>query len=169
MSETNNMPKKTVLFFVRRFPILSQTFVINQINDLINAGHDVKILAVYPGDMSLGSMQSLSQHELLARTSFLLPTDRKYSGAVQKAKVVLKGALCALFSPRKLPLMSLGFYLISKRKLTSATEIFDIIASAKHTIEADTIVAHFGNAGVLASHLIASKLITGNLLTVFHG
>tara|TARA_R110001583_G_scaffold141889_1_gene294144 strand:- start:2725 stop:3969 length:1245 start_codon:yes stop_codon:yes gene_type:complete len=169
MSETNNMPKKTVLFFVRRFPILSQTFVINQINDLINAGHDVKILAVYPGDMSLGSMQSLSQHELLARTSFLLPTDRKYSGAVQKAKVILKGALCALFSPRKLPLMSLGFYLISKRKLTSATEIFDIIASAKHTIEADTIVAHFGNAGVLASHLIASKLITGNLLTVFHG
>ena len=39
---------KKVYFFVRTFPVLSQTFVLNQVKDLKSRGMDVHVLAVNP-------------------------------------------------------------------------------------------------------------------------
>src|SRR5687767_14729406 len=38
-------------FFLARFPELSQTFVLNQILDLLDRGHDVEIIAARPGKL----------------------------------------------------------------------------------------------------------------------
>ena len=37
-----------IAFFLNRFPMLSQTFVLNQITGLIDRGHEVDIYAIRP-------------------------------------------------------------------------------------------------------------------------
>lgn len=37
-----------VLFFVYKFPVLSETFILNQIAYFINQGCDVRIASVFP-------------------------------------------------------------------------------------------------------------------------
>ncbi|WP_166424093.1 glycosyltransferase [Paraglaciecola sp. 20A4] len=164
-----NISKKKVLFFVKSFPVLSQTFVINQINDLLDEGHDVNILAITKGDMELNSMPNIARHNLLSRTSFLVNDDNRYNNGQKKIKLVLSSIANCLFAPRKWSLLTLGARLVVKRKLSLATNVFHVAAHDYQTIQADTVIAHFGNMGVLANHLMQSKIIVGRLLTVFHG
>ena len=50
---------KKVYFFVRTFPVLSQTFVLNQVKDLKNQGMDVHVLAVNPIDHTSSILTSI--------------------------------------------------------------------------------------------------------------
>lgn len=40
-----------VSFFLLKFPLSSETFVLNQITAFIDMGHDVEIIALYQGDL----------------------------------------------------------------------------------------------------------------------
>ncbi|HAU4387650.1 TPA: colanic acid biosynthesis glycosyltransferase WcaL, partial [Klebsiella oxytoca] len=40
-----------ILFFCVKFPLASETFILNQIISFIKKGYDVKVLSIYPGDM----------------------------------------------------------------------------------------------------------------------
>lgn len=48
-----------VLFFVRSFPVLSQTFVLNQVKDLVNEGIDVQVLSVNPTNDDTGVVEDI--------------------------------------------------------------------------------------------------------------
>lgn len=68
-----------VLFVVDYFPVISATFVLNQITELLNRDHDVTIFSFHKGDFS--KMHSdIEKYQLLARTKYnKLPKDcRKF-------------------------------------------------------------------------------------------
>tara|TARA_B100001113_G_scaffold35209_1_gene25045 strand:+ start:11229 stop:11546 length:318 start_codon:yes stop_codon:yes gene_type:complete len=74
--DTRDYQLKTVLFFVKKFPVLSQTFVIDQINGLIDLGANVQIVSFYEEKQKV-PLQSLEKHNLLERTHFITPPTHK--------------------------------------------------------------------------------------------
>ena len=58
-----------IAFFVNRFPMLSEQFILNQITGLIDRGHDVDVHATLPGDAA-GLHADVAAYRLLERTRF---------------------------------------------------------------------------------------------------
>lgn len=58
-----------IAFFVHKFPELSETFVVNQITGLIDAGHEVDVYASGPG-RSANSQADIDRYRLLERTHY---------------------------------------------------------------------------------------------------
>jgi colanic acid/amylovoran biosynthesis glycosyltransferase len=59
-----------VAFILRRFPRLSETFILNQITGLIDTGVDVEILALAPGN-DAAVHPEVEKYGLMARTRYL--------------------------------------------------------------------------------------------------
>lgn len=59
-----------VAFIVVRFPLLSETFILNQITGLIDRGHEVDIYAYQPGDTSK-MHPDVEKYHLLNRTHYV--------------------------------------------------------------------------------------------------
>ena len=159
-----------VIFFVKRFPVLSQTFVIEQINSLIELGLDVEIVTQQKEKQSI-ELDSLLKHKLIERTSCITPDASKTNSRLFKAFFLSKFVLANMLVNTKLrPLAKLVFSLLKKRKSTLA---FEIAMLAKHSqnnlFKADAIIAHFGQNGVIAQCLKEANILSGELFTVFHG
>ena len=161
---------KTVIFFVKKFPVLSQTFVIDQINGLIERGTDVQIVSFYEEKQKV-PLESLERYNLLNRTRFVTPPN------AQKVKKPLKLLFLRFFYTavhikyKKLqPIVDFAKYAVSKDKINLAYEVaITAWNNRDNCFEADSIVAHFGNNGVIANKLLSSGLLKGKLNTVFHG
>jgi len=59
-----------VAFIVWEFPVLSETFVLNQITGLIDRGHQVDIYAHIPGDTQKVH-PDVTRYRLLERTAYV--------------------------------------------------------------------------------------------------
>jgi len=59
-----------IAFIVRRFPVISQTFVLNQATGLMDLGHEVDILSFERGDTGEAHADT-QKYGLLARTTYL--------------------------------------------------------------------------------------------------
>lgn len=161
---------KKVIFFVKKFPILSQTFVIDQINNLIDSGVDVEILSLYEAQQDV-LLDSLKKHELSSRTTFIAPIMAQSTKMTIKLLFLIKFFVLVNTTEMRLkPSMELALHVLKHGKLTLAYEI-SVTAwkNRKKHFKADTIIAHFGNNGVVASAFLKSGLLEGNLMTVFHG
>lgn len=161
---------KTVIFFVKKFPVLSQTFVIDQINALIECGTDVQIISFYEERQKV-PLQSLEKHNLLDRTRFITPPN------AQKVKKPLKLLFLRFFyfavrinDTKFQPIVDFVRYAVSEGRVNLAYEVAITAWKNKNNcFEADSIIAHFGNNGVVANKLLSVGLLKGNLNTVFHG
>jgi colanic acid/amylovoran biosynthesis glycosyltransferase len=147
------MKAKRVLFFVDAFPTLSETFILNQIKGAVDAGHDVHILALHEGHFK-NLHPLVKDYNLLAKTTYLyLPT-----GFLKRATICIK-QLKKVF--RTLNPIKYGKIVF---RLQPA------VASAKcPTGNYDFIIAHYGNIGLLASILCDQHILSGQLITFFHG
>lgn len=149
---------------------MSQTFVVDQINGLIAHGADVRIISLYREEQKV-PLQSLDRYNLLSRTEFICPPN------AQKVKKPLKLLFLRFFylavhiKYKKLqPIMDFAKYAVSKGKVNLAYEVAITAWKNKKTcFEADSIIAHFGNNGVIANKLLSAGLLKGKLNTVFHG
>jgi len=54
-----------VAIVVERFPVLSETFVIDQIDELLQAGADITVIACYPGDNANWGRKIISQCKVI--------------------------------------------------------------------------------------------------------
>jgi len=152
-----------IAFFVARFPLLSETFVIRQIAGLVAAGHDVAILAGRRGDAACPHDAYL-RFDLESRIRLIRPAD---ASGWQWLGRAARCALRALARPRWRPLhAALAAFMHGSRG-----SFGDICWSAcrGHLGTYDAIVAHFGPAGVRAMHLQRAGLLAGPLAVVFHG
>jgi len=66
-----------VVYYVGRFPSVSQTFIVNQIADMTQRGHEVALYAFRRGDTSVPD-DTIRRHGLMERTTFApsLPASR---------------------------------------------------------------------------------------------
>lgn len=155
---------KKIAFFVGRFPILSETFVIRQIVGAIESGLDVTVVSGARGDILCGH-PDIEKYKLLNKVVFVRPESGVlrvlfnilsillFSFVSGKARMRLKVALNAFFrGPR--------------------ASVFDLFSSADPNFflgRFDLIVAHFGPAGVRAMDLRSAGVLEGRIATVFHG
>ena len=149
-------------FFTMRFPVASETFVLNQVTYFIDAGYDVEIISVFPGDM-VNRHAAFDEYGLAQKTHYLLP-DEKVSN-LDKLNQRLKLVLPKVAKPALLRSLNVRRYGAQASKLLLPS----IVANASQTFVADVFLVHFGYAGALANKLRELGVLEGKQATVFHG
>ena len=149
-------------FFTMRFPVSSETFVLNQVTHFIDSGYDVEIISVFPGDL-VNRHGAFDRYNLAEKTHYLLP-EEKVTNA-EKLKQRLQIVLPKILSMTTLKSFNVGRYGAQSSKLLLPA----IVAYAKQTFTADVFLVHFGYAGALANKLRELNVLKGKQATVFHG
>lgn len=72
----NRKRKLTILYPTSMFPKLSETFILEQITNLIDLGHDVKIVAFYRPDEKIFHPQ-IEKYDLLSKTLYIKKIDKE--------------------------------------------------------------------------------------------
>ena len=148
-----------ILFLVDKFPVISETFVLNQITGLIDLGHDVEICARARGDTDKVHKDTLT-YELLKKT-FYLQKPKSFLQAAEGMILLLKNILSKPFSVKKIlnrsisQKMSLSFRLVLLIKMTLSQPY-------------DVVLCHFGPNGNWGLVLKDFGLVK-KVATIFHG
>tara|TARA_Y100000310_G_scaffold95178_1_gene93020 strand:+ start:7552 stop:8772 length:1221 start_codon:yes stop_codon:yes gene_type:complete len=158
---------KKVYFFVRTFPVLSQTFVLNQVKDLKDEGLDVHVLAVNPINDTSSVVSSIFGREVNEKVTSILPEPHSRESWF----LMLLGALFCACAKRRWPIIGLANRLLRKKNFFSAKDLLCIAWHLRNkNIVMENCIAHFGSSGVVLDYLRKAKLIDcENLFTVFHG
>jgi len=151
-----------IAFIVDAFPVLTETFVLNQITGLMDLGHDVEIFAgvraikeMYPPEVEkYGLLKRTYYHNEKPRNIFIrfLKGIRLFVLNIGKNSLVI--------------LRSLNFFKYGKDAL-ALTLLYKAVVFLNRG-EFDIIQCHFGgngNVGVLLKELG----IKGKVVTIFHG
>ncbi|HBV2640203.1 TPA: glycosyltransferase [Klebsiella pneumoniae] len=151
-----------ISFFCIKFPIASETFVLNQVISFMKMGYDVNIISIFPGDMEK-IHEDFETYKVASKTTYIFKTDNRdkkvftlFQRFFLAFKCLAKGNIDA-FNIKK-------FSLFSKNLLLPS-----LAGTIKKKIEADFFIAHFGPSGVLANSLRNIGCLDGKLITVFHG
>lgn len=147
-----------------QFPVISETFVLNQITGLIDRGHDVEILANDPG-ISSKMHPDVEKYGLLARTYYWGGGGvRKRTAARHIAKAVL-GAKPA----EALRLVKKSFGASKEMGDPWSARLVQQALLASSRAPYDVILCHFGTIGRQVQALRDMGALQGRLATVFHG
>jgi len=152
-----------IAFLVNEFPSLSETFILNQITGLIDAGNKVDIYA-RNRDGSDRIHNDVYTYKLLDRTSYVTEIP------VNKLKRLLLSLNIIAKNLNRRPvaiLNSLNFFK-HKRKALALSMIFEIAKFFKD-YDYDVINCHFGPNGNYAVFLREIGAIKGKVITTFHG
>ena len=161
------MPKPyKIAIVVGTFPVLSQTFIINQVNALIDAGHDVNLYAYKKGRVNK-LHQSLKKHDLLNKVNYLKKNTPNHVVGYFKLFAWL---FANLFKIRWHKLFqALNFFKYGKESY-----LLSIFFGLEWSIiedDFDIIHIHFGHNAKLIAYLKSLGLFSKKtkLITTFHG
>ncbi|QLO42232.1 colanic acid biosynthesis glycosyltransferase WcaL [Citrobacter freundii] len=148
-------------FFLLKFPLSSETFVLNQITAFIDMGYDVEIVALHKGDLE-NTHAAYEAYRLADKTHWLLDEPQG-----KRAKLQYRGAAAwqGITRAATWKALNISRYGEEARNLILAA----ICGLTRKTFHADVFIAHFGPAGVTAAKLRELGVISGKIATVFHG
>jgi colanic acid/amylovoran biosynthesis glycosyltransferase len=148
-------------FFLLKFPVASETFVLNQIVAFIDMGYEVEIVALQKGDLA-HTHAAFKEYRLAEKTTWLMDEpEGKVAKLQSRALNTLRGSL----RPRTWRALNAKRYGEEARNLILSS----ICGRNTQTLRADVYIAHFGPAGVTAAKLRELGLLKGKIATVFHG
>ena len=152
-----------IAFFLHFFPLVSETFILNQITGLIDRGHDVDIYAAKPANSEIVHAE-VERYHLMERTQYFRDMPRNYFLRVLKTfALIIKHR--AWLQPKPLLLAlnirKYGREAISLKILYLAT----LLVGKKH----DAVHCQFGNLGPDVLRLKQIGAISGKLVTSFRG
>ena len=148
-------------FFLLKFPLSSETFVLNQITAFIDMGFEVEIVALQKGDTQ-NTHAAWTKYNLAARTRWL---QDEPTGKVAKLRHRASQTLRGIYRKNTWQALNLKRYGAESRNLILSA-ICGQVATPFHT---DVFIAHFGPAGVTAAKLRELGVIRGKIATIFHG
>ncbi|EPS0820416.1 colanic acid biosynthesis glycosyltransferase WcaL [Escherichia coli] len=148
-------------FFLLKFPLSSETFVLNQITAFIDMGFEVEIVALQKGDTQ-NTHAAWTKYNLAARTRWL---QDEPTGKVAKLRHRASQTLRGIHRKNTWQALNLKRYGVESRNLILSA-ICGLVATPFH---ADVFIAHFGPAGVTAAKLRELGVIRGKIATIFHG
>lgn len=151
-----------ILFFLYKFPVVSETFVLNQIAYFISKGYSVQIVSVFPGDDNI-EHAVIKEFDLIQRTHYLLEKDSKNKVLRSISRVF--SIIPIFFNRKKLKSLNYRKYGHYSKNLL----IPSILSKNKNNFHADVIISHFGTISVLAYQLRLLGVLNGKLAAVFHG
>ncbi|XTZ39818.1 colanic acid biosynthesis glycosyltransferase WcaL [Salmonella enterica] len=150
-----------VSFFLLKFPLSSETFVLNQIVAFINMGFEVEIVALHKGDMN-NTHAAYNEYRLAEKTHWLLEEpEGRFAKLSYRAQAMTRG----IWKPTTWKALNMSRYGDEARNLILAA----ICGLAPRSFCADVFIAHFGPAGVTAAKLRELGVLQGKIATVFHG
>lgn len=151
-----------VSFFVYKFPVASETFIINQIAYFIKKGIDVEVVSVFPGEFNI-KHKSLTQYRILDKVRFLLDKEPDSKGQKLITRVIAAtGALTNKKAFESLNFKKYGYY--AKTLILS-----QILSKNSRKIKSDINIAHFGTTAALLNQLKRLGFVDGKIAAVFHG
>ena len=65
-----------ISFFCIKFPIASETFVLNQVISFMKMGYDVNIISIFPGDMEK-IHEDFETYKVASKTTYIFKTDNR--------------------------------------------------------------------------------------------
>ncbi|HCO1259268.1 TPA: colanic acid biosynthesis glycosyltransferase WcaL [Escherichia coli] len=148
-------------FFLLKFPLSSETFVLNQITAFIDMGFEVEIVALQKGDTQ-NTHAAWTKYNLAARTRWLQDEPQ---GKVAKLRHRASQTLRGIHRKNTWQALNLKRYGAESRNLILSA----ICGQAATPFHADVFIAHFGPAGVTAAKLRELGVIRGKIATIFHG
>ncbi len=148
-----------IAFLVNRFPVLSQTFILNQITGLIDRGHEVHIFSNSSGD-TLETHEDVKKYNLLKYTYF-------YSQPFPLNKASGWGPIIKYCYRR--PKAIHKVLSLWRREKREFGRTFRAAITFLNKGPYDIIHCHFGPNGVLAVSLKSIGAIEGKIITAFHG
>lgn len=154
---------KKVLFFTSQFPTYSETFVVRQVESLIQQGFDVQILSLLPGDSNT-SIDPDVLAPLIDKTRYVL---KEKQGTI--AKLIYRALLLCVCLLNKQGRKILNFRKNSGNSFSLLAAICGELIQGKQHYDADVIIAHFGNNAVLADKLRDLGFLSGKIFAIFHG
>lgn len=158
-----------IAFIVNAFPILSETFVLNQITGLLDRGHEVDVYAVHPEKQPV-IHGDVEKYRLLDRT-FYRGTLPQRMPAAKLPRFTRAVRLFLEHLPHNpLPLLRSLNVLKFGREAASLRLFYTVIPFADNDLgQYDVVHCHFGPNGILASWLKDVGLIRGKVVTTIHG
>ena len=147
--------------FLLKFPLSSETFVLNQITAFIDMGFEVEIVALQKGDTQ-NTHAAWTKYNLAARTRWL---QDEPTGKVAKLRHRASQTLRGIHRKNTWQALNLKRYGAESRNLILSA-ICGQVATPFH---ADVFIAHFCPAGVTAAKLRELGVIRGKIATIFHG
>ncbi len=148
-------------FFLLKFPLSSETFVLNQITAFIDMGFEVEIVALQKGDTQ-NTHAAWTKYNLAARTRWLQDEPQ---GKVAKLRHRASQTLRGIHRKNTWQALNLKRYGAESRNLILSA----ICGQVATLFRADVFIAHFGPAGVTAAKLRELGVIRGKIATIFHG
>jgi colanic acid/amylovoran biosynthesis glycosyltransferase len=148
-------------FFLLKFPLSSETFVLNQIVAFIEMGYEVEIVALQKGDLT-NTHAAYTKYQLAEKTRWLLDEPE---GRAAKLKYRALHTARGLTRPATWKALNVRQYGDEARNLILSA----ICGMMPEPVRADVFIAHFGPAGVTAAKLRELGVIQGKIATVFHG
>ncbi len=153
-----------IAIFVNRFPVLSQTFVINQIVDLLQ-DHSVEVICLKRNNENI-SHNIVNQYNLLEKVRFLgIPNNITL---LYKLKFVFKSIVYAFSSITKFKkLVSVLFnkQLDNDQKQT----LINMCTNSKQKLNYDHVIVHFGHWGYFVCLMRELGIFDGKISVIFHG
>jgi colanic acid/amylovoran biosynthesis glycosyltransferase len=152
-----------ILFVVKFFPVVSETFIVNQIVYLLKQGHDIRILSQYK--MEGGFHKNIGAHDLLSKASF---TDEQ-GGKPQKLYSFFAKFIYLLVQDSSI--LKNCFKFIKGPGMGETFKLMNYAcAFLKFNKDFDVVHAHFGpNSQVYFDLQKINLLKKAKLITSFHG
>lgn len=151
-----------IAFILPAFPVLSETFILNQITGLLDLGHEVEIFAEYdPKQQKVH--EDIERYHLMQRVHYPdIPSNRLMR--------VLKALYLIITNFSKAPaaiLRSLNVFKYGKQAL-SLRLFYTLLPFIGKTNTYDIIHCHFGPTGTLGA-ILKTLGLKGKLVVTFHG
>ncbi len=149
-----------IAFFLYEFPVVSETFVLNQITGLLDLGHDVTIWAERSGPGAV-EHPDFRRYGLALRTHYL---------DMPKPKLArLFGVFVRLLRSRRRRALLRTMNAVRYGAEARSLRLFYWTAQLAGEDTFDIIHCHFGPRGRMAAFLREVGAMRGKLVTVFHG
>ena len=151
-----------IAFLVSRFPCPSETFVLNQVEGLINRGQDVDVYANAPEISSLDSSNS-DEGKIRIRTVYFNVPQNKF------VRLIKSFVLLYQCGPENLKILLRSLNGVKYGRAAFSLYLFYAAVAFMKNDSYDIVHCHFGPNGQTAAMLKEIGVIKGKLVTTFHG
>ncbi len=154
-----------IAFIVNEFPVVSETFILNQIVGLLQRGHEVLIDAELPDERVTAGHSDIVKYELQARTYYRPPPPSWWPARIQSAvsRIVRWGWRSPATTLDSMNVFRHG------REALNLTLLHNRLPAQAIVQKYDVIHCHFGPNGLRAVQLREFGALKGPIVTTFHG
>ncbi len=154
-----------VAIFVETFPVLSETFILNQIVGLIELGHEVHIHARGPGEATGDVHENISHYRILNHVHYDEPIP--FSKLKRISTAVIRTAHWGWRAPTT-TLDSMNVFRYGRSAISLRLH-HETLPAHKKRLVYDVVHCHFGPNGSRAVRLRKFGALRGPVITTFHG